>query len=128
MFKPGDIVKYSPKYCGPGEEYYIHEVKEVNPDTDRILISTLNTSLTLGSSSRVSSEMIKPAEKYEIIVTHDNADHQKKFVITDTENRKVFAGYDFMGSIDWTESCANAYQMDIDEAEAILTDFYNAEC
>ena len=127
MFKAGEIVKYSPKFCGPGEEFYIHEVKEVNPDTDRILISTLNTMLTLGSTSRVSSEMIQKANRFEIIVTRDS-NLQTVYAITDTEAKKVFAGYDFMGSIDWVDGLTEAYLMDLDEAEAILTDMNNAEC
>lgn len=58
-FAVGDLVRYSPKYCGPGEEKYIHRVIEVNDVTGLILIMTLNTSLTLGSSERVYPDMIE---------------------------------------------------------------------
>lgn len=59
MFKPGDIVRYSPKFCGPGEEKYFHLVTEVNEETGHILIVTLDTDLPLGSSERVTADMIE---------------------------------------------------------------------
>lgn len=61
MFKPGDIVRYSPKFCGPGEEKYFHLVTEVNEETGHILIVTLDTDLPLGSSERVTADMIEKA-------------------------------------------------------------------
>ena len=57
-FKVGDIVKYSPEFCGPGEEKYIHQIMEINEETGNILIVTLNTSLTLGASEVVKAKMI----------------------------------------------------------------------
>ena len=58
-FAVGDIVRYSPKYCGPGEEKYIHRVMEVNDVTGLILIMTINTPLVLGYSERVYPDMIE---------------------------------------------------------------------
>ena len=126
MFKVGEIVKYSPRFCEAGEEMYIHQVMEVNPDTGKCLISTLNTSLTLGSSERVDEEMIVKAKKYEIIVIRD-ANMEQKYIITNTETKSFFAGYDFMGSIDWVQATNEAYMMDLDEAESILKDMEAAE-
>lgn len=63
MFKVGDIVKYSPKFCGPGEEKYIHQILEINEATGNILIATLNTLLTLGATEVVKEEMIERIEK-----------------------------------------------------------------
>jgi len=57
-FKVGDIVKYSPEFCGPGEEKYIHRIMEINEETGNILIVTLNTALTLGASEVVKAKMI----------------------------------------------------------------------
>lgn len=62
-FKAGDIVKYAPEYCGPGEEKYISVVLEVNEVTGNILISVLNTSLVLGSTECVKEYMIVKYEE-----------------------------------------------------------------
>ena len=122
MFKVGDIVKYSEKFCSPGEEYYIHEVKEVNPDTGKCLIVTLNTSLSLGSSEMVDFEMITPAKKYEIIW------HNRKYLITNTSEKTFFIGYDFMGSVDWTSEVNDAFHMDKeDDPWQIVKDLEDAE-
>lgn len=123
MFKTGDIVKYSPKFCGPGEELYIHIVVEA--DRGRYLISTLNSLLTLGSTERVDEEMIRKAEKYEVINNRDI--RNRKCIITDTSTRKFFAGYDPMGSVNWVDNDSEANGMDHDEAESVLADLISAE-
>lgn len=123
MFKVGEIVKYSPKFSNPGEEYYIHEVREA--DQGRYLISTLNSLLTLGSSERVDEEMIQKASKYEVIMNRNWEDH--RYIVTDTEERKFFAGYDFMGSVNWVDSDAEATVMDVEEAQQIAKDLEAAE-
>lgn len=51
---------------------------------------------------------------------------ETKNVIVD-ENGLYFAGYDFMGSVDWEEDVMDAYYMDIDEANDILHDLVTAE-
>ena len=110
MFKVGDYVKYAPQHTSPGEEYYIHIVKEVNPDTKKCLIVTLNSVLSLGSSQMVDFDMIIPAKKYEIV--YDRSVNDRKYLITDTTEKTFFVGYDFMGSVDWTEDENQAFHMD----------------
>jgi len=123
MFKVGDIVKYAPKWCGDGEQYYIHMVKE--EDRGACLIVTLNSLLTLGYSERVTEDMIQKAKKYEVILNRDMKD--RAYIITDTENRKFFAGYDFMGSVDWVDNDTDARKMSKDEAEQIASDLESAD-
>jgi len=125
MFKPGEIVKYSAKFCSPGEEYYIHMVKEVNPDTKKCLIATLNSCLTLGSSEMVDFNMIQPAEKFAVILDRNTTD--RKYLVTDTETKEFFAGYDFMGSVNWTENENDAEHMEKQYAEQIAADLESAE-
>ena len=116
MYAIGDIVKYSPKFCSPGEEFYIHIVTEA--DRGQYLISTLNTLLSLGSTERVDEEMIKKADRYEII--YDKNAWNRKYIITDTYTRKFFAGRDPAGNATWTASDSDASGMDIDKAKATL--------
>ena len=125
MFKPGEIVKYSAKFCSPGEEYYIHMVKEVNPDTKKCLIVTLNSFLTLGSSEMVDFDMIQPAEKFAVILDRNTTD--RKYLVTDTKAKEFFAGYDFMGSVNWTENENDAEHMEKEYAEQIAADLESAE-
>ena len=123
MFKVGEIVKYAPQFCGEGEEYYIHMVKEA--DRGSYLIVTLNSLLTLSPSERVTEDMIQKAKKYEVILNRDADD--RAFIITDTESRKFFAGYDFMGSVIWVDTDTDAKCMDKSEAEQIAKDLENAD-
>lgn len=67
MFNVGDIVKYSPKWCTPGEEKYIHVIREIrlNPVTEgnRYLIETLNmTRLIFHPTETVDECMIELIE------------------------------------------------------------------
>ena len=124
MFKVGEIVKYSPKFCGDGEEYFIHMVKEA--DRGHYLISTLNSPLILGSTERVTEEMLQKAKKYEILFVRD-CELNERYIITDTEEKKFFAGYDFMGSVDWSDGLVNATGMEIEEAEDIVKDLESAD-
>ena len=68
----GMIVEYAPEWCSPGEEKYVHVVKEfrANPATGdpngRVLISTINTQSSLGSTQVVDREMIQPASKEKV--------------------------------------------------------------
>lgn len=68
----GMIVEYAPEWCSPGEEKYIHVVKEMrlNPVTGeeggRMLISTINSPLALGHTEEVDKEMIRPASKEKV--------------------------------------------------------------
>ena len=119
MFKVGEIVKYAPQYCGEGEQYYIHEVKEANDG--RYLISTLNTMLTLGSTQRVTEDMIQKASKYEVITWHG------KYIVTDTESKKFFAGYDFMGSVEWVDNQDEAEANELEYAEQYKADLESAD-
>ena len=123
MFKVGEIVKYSPKFCGEGEQYYIHMVAEA--DRGAYLIHTLNSLLTLGSSERVREEMIQKAKKYEVILNRDRKN--RKYIVTDTESKKFFAGYDFMGSVEWVDEDTEATAMELDEAEQIASDLESAD-
>ena len=119
MFKVGEIVKYAPQYCGEGEQYYIHEVKEA--DDGHYLISTLNTMLTLGSTERVTEDMIQKASKYEVITWHG------KYIVTDTENKKFFAGYDPMGSVIWVDNQDEAEANELEYAEQYKADLESAD-
>ena len=125
MFKVGEIVKYAPGWYNDGEQYYIHMVKEVNPDTKMVLIDTLNTTLMLGSSERVHEDMIQKAKKYEVILNRSVIG--RKFIITNTEDRKFFAGYDAMGSVNWVDSDLEATGLDLEEAEQIVRDLESAD-
>ena len=126
MFKVGDYVKYSDKFCSPGEEYFIHVVKEVNPDTGKCLIATLNSCLTLGSSEMVDFDMIIPAKKYEIVWDHNG--YGGKYLITDTSEKTFFVGYDPMGSVDWTDDENQAFHMDKDDDPwQVVADLESAE-
>lgn len=51
---------------------------------------------------------------------------ETKNVIVD-ENGLYFAGYDFMGSVDWEEDVMDAYYMDIEEARMIVKDLVAAD-
>ena len=119
MFKVGEIVKYAPQYCGEGEQYYIHEVKEA--DRGRYLISTLNTMLTLGSTQRVTEDMIQKASKYEVITWHG------KYIVTDTESKKFFAGYDPMGSVIWVDNQDEAEANELEYAEQYKADLESSD-
>ena len=63
MFNIGDVVRYRANWCSPGEEKYIHIVKEIrlNPVTggNRYLIETINTLLTLRPTETVDECMIE---------------------------------------------------------------------
>lgn len=52
-FTPGEIVRYSPAFCGPGEEKYIHVVRWAADDVQRCQIATLNSKLTIGYPTEV---------------------------------------------------------------------------
>ena len=47
--------------------------------------------------------------------------------IEDTENEKVFNGYDFMGSVNWEDYGGDAYWAEPDEAEQIVKDLEAAD-
>ena len=55
--KQGDVVIYSPKWRSPGEEKYLHVVLEERGP--RLLIGTLNTKMSLGSTESVTREMVQ---------------------------------------------------------------------
>ena len=65
MFKVGDLVRYNPAWCTPGELKYIHMVKEVgllNPVTmqeTRLKIVTLNSTLFLPPTEVVDDCMVE---------------------------------------------------------------------
>lgn len=61
MFKVGDIVKYTEKWCTEAERKYRFKVLETGFCGDRIKIGCLNTLLTLGSIEVVDAEMIELA-------------------------------------------------------------------
>lgn len=66
MIKVGMIVRYAPEWRSPGEEKYLHVVKEnrLNPVTGemtRWLIETINSSLFLNPTEVVDEKMIEPA-------------------------------------------------------------------
>lgn len=65
MIKVGMVVRYAPKWRSPGEEKYLHVVKEnrMNPVTGemtRWLIETINSSLFLNPTETVDECMIEP--------------------------------------------------------------------
>ena len=55
--KQGDLVVYAPKWRSPGEEKYISVILEERGD--KLLLGSLNTRLTLGSTESVSREMVQ---------------------------------------------------------------------
>ena len=59
-YKVGDVVRYAPKWCGPGEEKFIHVVLEVHEREEKTQyrIQTLNTDLFLPPTEEVDEEMI----------------------------------------------------------------------
>ena len=64
--------------------------------------------------------------KYEIITVHDWDNIW--YAIFDTEGAQYFAGYDFMGSVNW-QSCISpeCYISEEDEAEQIIRDLESAD-
>ena len=66
MITEGMIVRYSPKWCSPGERKYLHVVKEnrLNPVTNQMtrwLIQTINMeNMVFQPSSVVEDYMIEP--------------------------------------------------------------------
>ncbi len=68
MIKEGMLVRYAPEWCSPGEEKYLHIVREnrLNPVTNeptRWLIETINSALTIfNPTEEVEECMIVPAE------------------------------------------------------------------
>lgn len=64
MIKEGMIVRYKPEYCSPGEEKYLHVVKEnrLNPVTGemtRWLIETINIDMVFHPTEVVDECMIE---------------------------------------------------------------------
>lgn len=69
-YNVGDIVKYAPQWCGPGEEKYVSVIVEVRDHSDdadlgvcRYIIETVNTSLSLHPQECVDEDMIIPVEE-----------------------------------------------------------------
>jgi hypothetical protein len=126
-FKAGDIVKFDPKWSNPGEEFYIHMVKGPYDASvkNRYMIETLNTLIALGSTEVVDEEMIQKANKYEVILSRNNTKN-RGYLVTDTETKTFFAGYDFMGSVDWVSE-AEATEMSLEEAKQIASDLTAGE-
>ena len=59
------IVRYKPEWCSPGEEKYLHVVKEnlLNPVTNKMtrrLIQTINTTMVFHPTEVVDDYMIEP--------------------------------------------------------------------
>ena len=66
--KIGDVVRFAPEWCSPGERKYIHVVLEklLNPVTGketRFLIETLNTGLFIKPRTVVEGYMIELYEE-----------------------------------------------------------------
>lgn len=70
MIRVGSFVRYAPAYRSPGEEKYIHIVREerLNPVTGgrRWLIETLNTNLFWNPTETVDECMIEEIENQEV--------------------------------------------------------------
>ena len=60
-------------------------------------------------------------KKYEII------NNEGRYAIYSSEESAFFAGYDFMGSVDWVKIPTIECCMDLDEAEAIVADLEAAD-
>ncbi len=65
MIKEGMVVRYTEKYCSPGERKYLHVVKEnrLNPVTNKMtrwLIETINSSMAFNPTEEVEEDMIEP--------------------------------------------------------------------
>ncbi len=66
MIETGMIVRYSPRWCTPGERGYLHLVREnrLNPVTGKMsrwLIETINMkNMTIHPTSEVEDYMIEP--------------------------------------------------------------------
>ena len=57
-FKEGDVVRLKPEFSSEGERRYIFTVRNINDRTMRLIISCLNSGLSLGSSEAVGVEMV----------------------------------------------------------------------
>lgn len=66
MFKVGDLVKFAEGWYSPGEEKFVAVIVEINDVTGNILISLLNTILTLGSTEMVKEYMIEKIDDMEV--------------------------------------------------------------
>lgn len=60
-------------------------------------------------------------------VPTDKVTDEIRFIIQDTETKLYFAGYDFMGSVDWEKDLLDAYHMKADEAFQIKADLESAD-
>lgn len=57
-FKEGDVVRLKPEFCSEGERRFIFAIRNINDRTMRLIISCLNSTLSLGSSEVVGVEMV----------------------------------------------------------------------
>lgn len=89
-FHVGEKVKYTPKYCGAGEEKYIHVITEVNPDTKKCIIHTLNSCLSIGSSEVVDFDMIELLQEPDPQTASDEIISFVSYLFTDGRSKKPY--------------------------------------
>ena len=65
--------------------------------------------------------------KYEIEKVLCDTCTEDFYALRDKETNEYFAGYDFMGSVDWSETVLAAYWMDYPEAWQIKSDLESAD-
>ena len=58
-FHVGDLVRIVPRFCSASEQSFIYAVTNINTETDRIIISCINSLLTFQPSETVSADMIE---------------------------------------------------------------------
>ena len=74
----------------------------------------------------VDFDMIVPAKKYEIV--WDRNGYGGKYLITNTTEKTFFIGYDFMGSVNWTDDENQAFHMEKDDDPwQVVKDLEDAE-
>ena len=73
----------------------------------------------MGGTHRQPEREEQKMSKYSTITTSNGF---ATGTIIKSDSGKYFAGYDFMGSVNWNDTCYDAVLMDQEEAEQIIRD------
>ena len=93
MFKNGDIVRIKEGYLDSKKEgNYRYAVVNVNEDTNRYMISCLNSGLSLGSVELVDGDMITNSHIY--------YDYENEEVLTDWDLTIIYEDLKAMGDVE----------------------------
>lgn len=107
---------------------YFHAIDKVENRCSIRFILEDGDHETVKKADIISIEEEKETEtmsKYQIESKMDNGEWFS--IIYNTENGKYFAGYDFMGSVEWETYHEDAYLMDSAEAYQIVADLESAD-